>query len=119
MSKFTKFIPALAVVVALSPLAANASLRHDAAQNAAYSTSTSISSQLAANSKGRPAEFAPAANEVAANSKGRPAEFAPAASNEVAANSKGRPGEYAVQVADNSKGRPGEFSGAQYETPIG
>ncbi len=138
MSKFNKFIPALAVAVALAPFAAGAVASHGT-QKAAYVSGTSISSPLAANSKGRSAEFTPAqsgqvavnskgrpseftpANEVAVNSKGRPSEFTPAPSNEVAANSKGRPGEYAAyqQVADNSTGRPGENPAPQYETPIG
>jgi len=94
MLQFIKLIPALAVIVSLSPLAANALSQHGSQK--AYIAATAVSSQIAANSKGRPAEFTPA--------------------NEVAANSKGRPGEF--QVADNSKGRPGETA-PQYETPMG
>jgi hypothetical protein len=115
MSKFTKLIPALAVAVALSPFAFGAA--GAAIQNGGYSARTAISSPLAANSKGRPAEFSPAPSaEVAVISKGRPGEFA--------ANSKGRPAEFtpaaSAQVADNSRGRPGEFSNAPgYETPMG
>jgi hypothetical protein len=97
MLQFVKLIPALAVIVSLSPLAANALSQHGSQK--AYIAATSVSSQ------------------VAANSKGRPAEFTPASSNEVAVNSKGRPGEF--QVADNSKGRPGENAAPQYETPMG
>jgi hypothetical protein len=132
MLRFIKLIPALAVIVSLSPLAANALSQHGSQK--AYIAATTVSSQIAANSKGRPAEFTPAqSNQVAANSKGRPAEFTPAASNEVAVNSKGRPAEFtpANEVAANSKGRPGEFQVAdnskgrpgetapQYETPMG
>ncbi len=113
MLQFIKLIPALAVIVSLSPLAANVLSQHGSQK--AYIAATTVSSQIAANSKGRPAEFTPAqGNQLAANSKGRPAEFTPA--NDVAANSKGRPAEF--QVADNSKGRPGETA-PQYETPMG
>ena len=101
MSKFTKLVPALAVAVALSPFAFGAA--GAAVQKAGYAAPTAISSPVAANSKGRPAEFNPApSSQVAVNSKGRPSELTP------------------VQVADNSKGRPGEFSNAPgYETPLG
>lgn len=120
MSKFTKLIPALAVAVALSPFAFGAA--GAAIQKAGYAAPAAISSPLAANSKGRPAEFSPTpSGQVAVNSKGRPGEFGPAASTQVAVNSKGRPSELTpVQVADNSRGRPGEFSNAPgYETPLG
>jgi hypothetical protein len=138
MTNFKKIIPAVALVVALSPFAASAT--SGAAHTTGYLNSTTISSQVAANSKGRPAEFNTNTNQVAANSKGRPAEFntntnqvavnskgRPAEfntnTNQVAANSKGRPAEFNTatnnQVADNSKGRPAEFAPSAPETPIG
>ncbi len=66
MSKLTKLLPVLAVAVALSPLGAIAFSPHG--QAAGYHSS-SVAAQMAANSKGRPAEF-----QVADNSKGRPGE---------------------------------------------
>jgi hypothetical protein len=103
MSNFKKFIPALALVVALSPFAANAVTTQGQAHKPGYLSGTAIS-QFAANSKGRPGELTPANNQTAANSKGRPGENNPAAN----------------QVADNSKGRPGEFApAAAPETPLG
>jgi hypothetical protein len=104
MTNFKNFFPAVALVVALAPFAANAATHQAAAQKANYFSATTISTQVAVNSKGRPAEYAvnskgrPA--EYAVNSKGRPAEYA--------VNSKGRPAEYAA----NSQGRPGEFNPA-------
>jgi Skp family chaperone for outer membrane proteins len=119
MTHFKKIIPAVALVVALSPFAASAS--QDAAHQTGYLNGTVIS-QVAANSKGRPAEFNTNTNQVAANSKGRPAEFN-TNTNQVAANSKGRPAEFNTatnnQVAENSKGPPAEFAPPAPETPIG
>ncbi len=103
MTKFKKIIPAVALVVALSPFAASA-YAQGAAHNTGYLNGTTIASKVAANSKGRPAEFNTNTNQVAANSKGRPAEFNTATNN---------------QVADNSKGRPAEFAPSVPETPIG
>jgi hypothetical protein len=118
MTSFKKLIPAVALVAALSPFAAGAITQQATGHNASYLTQ--FVSQVAANSKGRPAEFNPATNRVAANSKGRPAEFVPT-SNQVAANSKGRPAEFAPanRVADNAKGRPAEFAPSAPETPFG
>ena len=121
MTNFKKIIPAVALVVALSPFAASA-YSQGSAHKAGYLNGTAISSHVAANSKGRPAEFNTNTNQVAANSKGRPAEFN-TYTNQVAANSKGRPAEFNTatnnQVADNSKGRPAEFAPSAPETPIG
>ena len=119
MTNFKKIIPAVALVVALSPFAASA-YAQGGAHNSGYLNGTAIS-QVAANSKGRPAEFNTNTNQVAVNSKGRPAEFT-TNTNQVAANSKGRPAEFNTntnQVADNSKGRPAEFAPSAPETPIG
>ena len=119
MTHFKKIIPAVALVVALSPFAASA-YAQGGAHNSGYLNGTAIS-QVAANSKGRPAEFNTNTNQVAVNSKGRPAEFN-TNTNQVAANSKGRPAEFNTntnQVADNSKGRPAEFAPSAPETPIG
>jgi hypothetical protein len=120
MTHFKKIIPAVALVVALSPFAASA-YAQGGAHNSGYLNGTAIS-QVAANSKGRPAEFNTNTNQVAVNSKGRPAEFN-TNTNQVAANSKGRPAEFNTatnnQVADNSKGRPAEFAPSAPETPSG
>jgi len=102
MTHFKKLIPAVALVVALSPFAASA-YAQGAAHKTGYVNGTAIASQVAANSKGRPAEFNTNTNQVAANSKGRPAEF----------------NTHTNQVADNSKGRPAEFAPSAPETPIG
>jgi len=94
MTNAKKLIPAIAFAVALAPLAGAASYSHTARDTAYLSV---------------PAAF----NHLAANSKGRPGEFAPAAAGQVAVNSKGRPGEFgapSAQVAENSKGRPAEFN---------
>jgi hypothetical protein len=121
MSNFKKLVPALALVVALSPFAANAVTTQGPAHKSGYLSGTAIS-QFAANSKGRPGENSPATSQVADNSKARAVEFPPA-NNQIAVNSKGRPGENspaANQVADNSKGRPGDFPpAAAPETPFG
>lgn len=94
MTNAKKLIPAIAFAVALAPLAGAASYSYTARDTAYLSV---------------PAAF----NHLAANSKGRPGEFAPAAAGQVAVNSKGRPGEFgaaSAQVAENSKGRPAEFN---------
>jgi hypothetical protein len=95
MTNAKKLIPAIAFAVALAPLAGAAGYSYGTPQNTAYLSN--------------PAVF----NHLAANSKGRPAEFAPAAAGQVAVDSKGRPGEFgaaSAQIADNSKGRPAEFN---------
>ncbi len=112
MTNVKNLISAVAFSVALTPMVGAAAFTYGTAQNTAYLSAPAHAYHLAANSKGRPAEFNTATNnQVAANSKGRPAEFTPA--SQVAANSKGRPAEFtpaSSQVAVNSKGRPAEFA---------
>jgi hypothetical protein len=113
MTNVKNMVSALVFALALAPLAGAVAFIYGTTQSTAYLATPARFNQLAANSKGRPAEFTPA-DQVAANSKGRPAEFTPANADQVAVNSKGRPSEFtpANEVAANSKGRPSEFNPA-------
>lgn len=90
MTNVRTLIPAMAFAIALAPIAGAGVFAYGAAQDTAYLSTPAAYVQLAANSKGRPGEFA--SHQVAANSKGRPGEFS--TTHQVAANSKGRPGEF-------------------------
>jgi hypothetical protein len=89
MKNFQKLLPVAAVLISLSPIAANALTYSTGTHPSISHSRNSESGALAVNSKGR------AEDHYAVNSKGR-------AGDHYAANSKGRPGEFARPATEQA-----------------
>ena len=64
MKNFQKLLPVAAVLISLSPIAANAAVHGATAHLTLSHSGETVSGMVAVNSKGRPAEFAPAAQQA-------------------------------------------------------